>query len=63
MCLSIFLETTPNMKNMQFGLLIKPIGIYSGRINSDSDLGYVWKWSIIEDIRVHSVNIDNYTMH
>lgn len=32
------------------GPITKPIGIYSGRINSDSDLGYVWKWSIIEDI-------------
>lgn len=26
------------------------IGIYSGRINKDSDLGYVWKWSLIKDI-------------
>lgn len=28
----------------------KEIGIYSGRINKDSDLGYVWKWEIIRDI-------------
>ncbi len=26
------------------------IGIYSGRINKDSDLGYVWKWSLIKEI-------------
>lgn len=26
------------------------IGIYSGRINKESDLGYVWKWSLIEEI-------------
>lgn len=26
------------------------IGIYSGRINSESDLGYVWKWSLIREI-------------
>lgn len=26
------------------------IGIYSGRINKDSDLGYVWKWSLIQEI-------------
>ena len=26
------------------------IGIYSGRINKDSDLGYVWKWNLIQEI-------------
>lgn len=26
------------------------IGIYSGRINKDSDLGYVWKWHLIHEI-------------
>lgn len=26
------------------------IGIYSGRINKDSDLGYVWKWHLIKEI-------------
>jgi len=30
--------------------LIREIGIYSGRINKDSDLGYVWKWSLISEI-------------
>jgi hypothetical protein len=25
-------------------------GVYSGRINKDSDLGYVWKLEVITDI-------------
>ena len=29
---------------------MKEIGIYSGRISSDSDLGYVWKWGTIKEI-------------
>lgn len=29
---------------------MQEIGIYSGRINKDSDLGYVWKWSVIKEI-------------
>lgn len=29
---------------------MKEVGIYSGRINEDSDLGYVWKWFVIKDI-------------
>lgn len=32
------------------GPIIHEIGIYSGRINKDSDLGYVWKWSLIKEI-------------
>ena len=32
------------------GPITHEIGIYSGRINKDSDLGYVWKWSIIKEI-------------
>lgn len=33
------------------------VGIYSGRINRDSDLGYVWKWSVIKEIIVlHIIN-------
>lgn len=32
------------------GPITKEIGIYSGRINSESDLGYVWKWSLIDGI-------------
>lgn len=27
-----------------------PIGIYSGRITSDSDLGIVWKWKVLHEI-------------
>lgn len=30
--------------------ITKEIGIYSGRIHKDSDLGYVWKWKVIKDI-------------
>ena len=29
---------------------MREIGIYSGRINKDSDLGYVWKWPVIKEI-------------
>lgn len=32
------------------GPVLHEIGIYSGRINSESDLGYVWKWSVIKEI-------------
>lgn len=37
-----------------FGVFAGPVtyelGIYSGRINVDSDLGYVWKWRLISEI-------------
>ena len=29
---------------------MREVGIYSGRINKDSDLGYVWKWEVIKEI-------------
>lgn len=29
---------------------MKEVGIYSGRIHKDSDLGYVWKWTVIKEI-------------
>jgi hypothetical protein len=29
---------------------MKEIGIYSGRIDQESDLGYVWKWKILKEI-------------
>ena len=29
---------------------MKPIGIYSGRINEESDLGLVWKWKLLKGI-------------
>ena len=32
------------------GPIMREVGIYSGRIDKDSDLGYVWKWSVIQDI-------------
>ena len=34
---------------------MKEIGIYSGRIDKESDLGYVWKWKVIKEI-IESVN-------
>lgn len=30
--------------------ITEPVGIYSGRINKESDLGYVWKWKILKEI-------------
>ena len=30
--------------------ITQEIGIYSGRINAESDLGYVWKWSLLSGI-------------
>lgn len=36
---------------------MKEIGIYSGRINKDSDLGYVWKWKVIKEI-LESISIN-----
>ena len=32
------------------GPFMQPIGIYSGRINKESDIGIVWKWSVLKDI-------------
>lgn len=32
------------------GPITHELGIYSGRINPDSDLGYVWKWKLIREI-------------
>lgn len=32
------------------GPVTHELGIYSGRINKDSDLGYVWKWQLINEI-------------
>ncbi len=29
---------------------MREVGIYSGRINKDSDLRYVWKWKVIKEI-------------
>ena len=34
---------------------MKEIGIYSGRIDKESDLGYVWKWKVIKEI-IESIN-------
>lgn len=34
---------------------MKEIGIYSGRLNKECDLGYVWKWGVIKEI-IDSIN-------
>jgi hypothetical protein len=31
-----------------------PVGIYSGRINADISLGYVWKWSAVVELIEHA---------
>lgn len=36
--------------------IIHELGIYSGRINDESDLGYVWKWCVIREIVKGSVD-------
>ncbi len=35
------------------------LGIYSGRVNADSDLGFVWKSSSIEELIAH-INTSSY---
>lgn len=42
----------PNKNGISFygGTISFNVGIYSGRINNESDLGYVWKWSVIKEI-------------
>lgn len=51
----IYYNNTGFIKNSSgFGIMGNPVsfevGIYSGRINKDSDLGFVWKWSNISEI-------------
>lgn len=36
---------------------MKEVGIYSGRINKNCDLGYVWKWKVIKEI-LESIKTD-----
>ena len=44
-------EVTPNgCLCMCAAPIFKEVGIYSGRMNKDSDLGYVWKWEVIKEI-------------
>ena len=47
---SVGLDKTINGIGLFAGPIIHEIGVYSGRINKDSDLGYVWKWSLIKEI-------------
>lgn len=32
------------------GAALRPLGVYTGRIHRDADVGVVWKWSIVEDL-------------
>lgn len=43
---------TDEKENTVFGTgeFVRPIGIYSGRMNPESDIGIVWKWSVVEQI-------------
>lgn len=34
---------------------MKEVGVYSGRIHKDSDLGIVWKWTVVKEI-IESIN-------
>jgi len=43
-------QISPNIQTFSGGPTIKFMGIYSGRINEGSDLGFVWKPSIIDEI-------------
>ena len=40
------------------GPVAKLLGVYSGRINEQSDLGRVWKVSVLADL-VHAINMKN----
>jgi hypothetical protein len=32
------------------GQFVRPLGVYTGRIHPDADIGVVWKWSVVEDL-------------
>jgi hypothetical protein len=34
--------------SMMSGAVVKPFGVYTGRIHPESDIGIVWKWSVVE---------------
>jgi hypothetical protein len=36
--------------NFTGGPVIRPLGVYTGRIHPDADIGVVWKWQIVEDL-------------
>jgi hypothetical protein len=40
-----------NGDNAVFGNPVwRPMGVYSGRINEESDLGMVWKWTVVQEV-------------
>lgn len=36
------------------GPVLRPLGVYTGRIHQDADIGVVWKWSVVEDLMNHA---------
>lgn len=32
------------------GYVMRPLGLYTGRIDPEADIGIVWKWSVVEDL-------------
>ncbi|TDZ41638.1 trypsin-like peptidase domain-containing protein [Mycobacteroides franklinii] len=42
--------TGPNSAGVTHGTQSKLLGVYSGRVNRDSDLGYVWRVGIVDEI-------------
>jgi hypothetical protein len=36
--------------NFGVGTVVRPLGVYTGRIHPDADIGVVWKWSIVEEL-------------
>jgi len=33
---------------------MRPLGVYTGRIHAQADIGVVWKWSVVEDLMTYS---------
>lgn len=38
--------------NVTNGPVMRPLGVYTGRIHPDADIGVVWKWSVVEELMV-----------
>ena len=34
------------------GSSLRPLGVYTGRIHPEADIGVVWKWSIVEELMI-----------
>lgn len=57
---------TPEDGGQVFGTgeFARPIGVYVGRMNPESDIGIVWKWSVIEQLCrrefSYRISVENY---